>query len=174
MSNESISTKKPKIEVHFDNIVDAIVKYIKCYDLIKVCCAWFTCPLIIEALGERDSEVIVGSTEFLTKGHPEYREKLASELIMSLGKGNVRVCVRDKITKLTEVVDEGIVHNKFMIFYKYEDSKPVPCAVITGSYNYTVTARNNKENIIYVEDKLVAEAYDNDYAKIRLKTKALT
>ena len=57
---------------------------------------------------------------------------------------------------------EHLMHNKFMILSRDN----IPYAIITGSYNYTNKAVNNRENIVYVEDPEVAQAYMEEFNAI--------
>ena len=61
------------------------------------------------------------------------------------------------------------MHNKFIILFN--DGKPY--AVITGSYNYTQNARDNIENIVYIEDSAIAEEYSKEFERILKMSKPL-
>jgi len=51
------------------------------------------------------------------------------------------------------------MHNKFAIIDN--------AIVLTGSYNWTVSAsNNNQENILIIESKLVVSNYQNEYNKL--------
>ncbi len=51
------------------------------------------------------------------------------------------------------------MHNKFAII----DSG----VVITGSYNWTISAsNNNQENLLIIESKLVVDNYKNEFNKL--------
>ena len=55
------------------------------------------------------------------------------------------------------------MHHKFMVFVQDD----IPRAVLTGSYNYTEQAKNNLENVIYIEDTAIAQSYYEEYNRLK-------
>ena len=104
--------------------------------------------------------------------------QIAEELVRAHNRGvKVRVLldksnISSKHSKMKELVDagidigidkvSGIAHNKVIII---DERK-----VITGSFNFTANADlNNAENVIIIEDRVVAANYLQNWFKRKLK-----
>lgn len=104
--------------------------------------------------------------------------QIAEELIKAHNRGvKVRILLdksnlSSKHSKMKDVKEagidvgidkiSGIAHNKVMTI----DQKKV----ITGSFNFTANADlNNAENVLIIEDKVVAESYLQNWLKRKLK-----
>ena len=69
------------------------------------------------------------------------------------------------------------MHNKFIVFCKYESNaiwdgvetefdNIIPCAVWTGSFNFTKNATHSFENALFIEEPDIAMAYFKEYGFI--------
>lgn len=56
------------------------------------------------------------------------------------------------------ITDTALMHNKFTVI----DNRKL----ITGSYNWTINANSNNENIFVIEDKLSATYYCHEFRRI--------
>ncbi len=76
-----------------------------------------------------------------------------------LKKEGVRVYVYDPIN--TTILN-NIMHNKFVLFEKNIEGKSL---LVTGSFNWTKSARiNNQENILIVDTVHIVERYNKQFA----------
>ena len=141
-------------EVHFEGIESKLLGYLSRADGVKMCAAWFTSPKIAEQLSLMgDVGLIIGSTEKITPGHPEYRADWVHTLLTDL-PGMVFV--------YGGASGKRLMHNKFMVLFREDRAY----AVITGSYNYTYSAGENWENIVYIESEELGRKYFAEYTRI--------
>lgn len=85
--------------------------------------------------------------------------------IEMLKKEGVKVYVYDPVN--TSILN-NIMHNKFAIFEKNIDGKPL---VVTGSFNWTKSARvNNQENIVVLDMAHIVERYSLQFARLVERT----
>jgi phosphatidylserine/phosphatidylglycerophosphate/cardiolipin synthase-like enzyme len=143
------------MEVYFENIEKIICEKMKKADKVYVCAAWLTSIDIIEACAQVDAIVILNEDSKIVKGSPSYDNKLTAKLKRSFHKIYIYKS------------DRKLMHNKFIILF----SDDVPYGIITGSYNFTIAANFNFENIIYVEDKSIANKYLQEFEKILVECK---
>lgn len=127
------------VEVYFENIHTEIIRHIsESKKELKICVAWFTdvdiynSILAIQKKGV-SVNVIVANHEFNKKSKVDYKELIQNKGYVGY-IGNVNDSSTDKL-----------MHNKFCIIDNYK--------VITGSYNWTLKARKNDENIIIIQNQ---------------------
>jgi phosphatidylserine/phosphatidylglycerophosphate/cardiolipin synthase-like enzyme len=137
------------IECHFNNIETHILKYIKSVDKVLVCSAWFSNRSILDCLSLIDSTLIVTYQTKYIKGFPDYNK---NELDL----------IKHSVLNLYMSLPNNVMHNKYIILYKDD----VPFSIITGSYNYTIQASTNMENIVYIEDINIAKKYENNFNEL--------
>jgi hypothetical protein len=128
-------------EVHFANIGNKIINHIEAAKVsIKIAVAWFTNPEIFEVLLNKAKSGL--DIEVVISDDPHNFKKLNFSNLTSRNKG---VWIRERVGK------KGFMHQKFCIL----DAE----IVITGSYNWSVTADYSIENIVILKDKGIANTY---------------
>jgi phosphatidylserine/phosphatidylglycerophosphate/cardiolipin synthase-like enzyme len=126
------------IDVHFENIHNQIINHIsKIEHELKICVAWFTDVDIYNKIIEVQKKgvlvnVIIANHEFNKKSKVDFKELL-------LNNGSVGY-----IGNINDSGSDKLMHNKFCII----DNQ----TVITGSYNWTLKARMNDENMIVIKN----------------------
>ena len=147
-------SKSAKIQPHFENIELTILQYLKMCDGARICAAWLTSEKLVEQLSVMgEIGLIIGSTEKLTPGNPEYKSQWVHTLLRDLP---------NMVYVYRAVAGRGIMHDKFIVLLRENQ----PYAVITGSFNYTYSANTNWENIVYIESEETALSYLDEYNKI--------
>lgn len=140
-----INDKKVSIRFYDENIEDIIIENIR-QAKIEVCVAmaYFTSNVLMDELKKAKSKG-VNIKVIISKEDVNSKFKL-------LG-----VC---NILKVAEVYSRypNTMHNKYCIIDKKK--------IIDGSYNWTKRARYNLEHIIIIEDKDVADLYQENFNKI--------
>lgn len=125
------------VKVHFENIHAEIINCLESAQTqIKVCVAWFTDYEIYKKIVDKQKEgihceIIVANHEFNKKSKVDFKDLL---------NNNGKACY---IGKLDGGSMDKLMHNKFCIIDDH--------TVITGSYNWSLKARRNDENILIVE-----------------------
>ena len=130
---------------------------------IKVCVAWLTDSDIMSALYERQSHGI--DVEIIVMADPQ---NLIDYPNKKLGVDDIEFLTNYKVN-LSGFVDIGgklvtlhktikFIHHKFAII---DSSK-----VITGSYNWSHGALQNRENIVIVNSADVAKKYDDEFRAV--------
>jgi phosphatidylserine/phosphatidylglycerophosphate/cardiolipin synthase-like enzyme len=151
--------------VHFrTDILPAIQRYIKGFDAVKVCSAWFTDGVILNSLTETQAELIIGVPSKLDPSCPEFKKGWSKEIYDALdGKCYLYYG------------KEGSCHNKFMVFGNYDDKGIfIPVSCLTGSYNYTISAKFQLENIIYIVNSKIATQYLEEFNYIKARCHKLS
>lgn len=139
-------TSETKPVAHFHSIAQAIIGYLEQADEVYVCSCWVSHPLILEALSQNDTTLLMSHTPRVDPHHPEYDRIFCQYL-------------RD-ITSVHMYPDPyQLVHHKYVVLLK--DHKPY--AVITGSYNLTYAADANIENMVYLPFPDLARAYTENF-----------
>jgi len=135
--------KKGKIKVYFKSasIVRAIIRQIKSAEKIRACVAWVTHPKILDALEEKDTELIM-TRHKCNRWKREIKVKF-------LGKGRGR--------------KKSLMHHKFAVGFR----KGEPAFIITGSYNWTKSGVRHHENITIIEDADVAEGFYTEFLRLK-------
>lgn len=128
------------VEAYFENIHLHIIRQIEnAKSDIKICVAWFTDFEIYSKLVDKlkdglNIEVIIANHEFNKKSKVDFKDFLKF-------KGKVGY-----IGNPNGDPQDRLMHNKFCII----DSN----VIITGSYNWSLKARMNDENILIIRDDL--------------------
>lgn len=135
--------RKGKISVYFNNtsILRAICKSIRAADKVVGCVAWLTNPKILDALEEKNSEII------MTKHKANRWKRHIKVKFIGSGRGRKKI----------------LMHHKFAVLFK----KNKPAIVITGSYNWTKSATRHHENIMIIHDEDVADAFYEEFLKLK-------
>lgn len=150
------------IEPFFENIKQEITNRVNnAQKTINICMAWFSDNDILDSLINRLEkgvaiEIILLETpgnKQKTKTHPGVNQLKKFKLNLNKFKRK-----GGQITLINESND-FFLHSKFCVI---DD-----CITITGSYNWTYKAISNIENIVIIEDPLIAEKYLKEFEKIK-------
>jgi len=139
------------MEAYFTDIEKVICQKIKTADKVYICAAWLTSPAIIDACAEMDAVALLDEDSKLIEGSSSYDSKLVRRLKKSFQKIHIY-----------KNTSRRCLHNKFIIL----SSDDEPYAVITGSYNFTISANFNYENIVYIEDKALSKQYFDEFCRL--------
>ncbi|WIE80878.1 phospholipase D-like domain-containing protein [Curtobacterium sp. MCSS17_016] len=166
--------------MHFTGITDKLLDFIRGSDAIVGCVAWVTNRDVIGALAERPVALIVNKEYALRstdrKVHSQRQRQNLSELRGGLRRQDFPAPLRDIPTGPDSIepvrcvghITRGtagntpLMHSKFIV--RLQRGKPV--AVWTGSFNFTVNAASNVENVVEIHDKVIAQAYLDEFARI--------
>lgn len=152
------------IEPHFENILETIVSKIGSAERnIRICMAWFTDQdimdsLIIKVKAGLHVELILfdtqnnKTTQINTLGIQQLKNFKVTLSNFKEAGGNV-VLIKENY--------DFYLHSKFCIIDEN--------ITITGSYNWSYPARTHIENIIIVQDSIVAAKYKFEFEKIKDK-----
>lgn len=97
-----------------------------------------------------DSVLLMNTTGKVSSASWEYDRNFTRYLIASIPE----VYVYNSSDRL--------MHNKFIVLMR--DNNPE--AVITGSFNLTMNASRNHENIVYIPDAAVAKSYADEFFQL--------
>lgn len=152
------------IEPYFENILDEIVtRIIDAKDSIRICMAWFTDQVIMDALIKKvESGLYVDLILFDTDHNKN--TQISAQGIQQLEKFKVTLNIFKDVGGNVMLIKEKkdfYLHSKFCII----DEK----TTITGSYNWTYPARTHIENIVVINNKKVAGKYKTEFEKIKDK-----
>ena len=134
------------ISVHFRDIEDEIVRAISQCTGVVGCVAWLRSPRILRALSNVPCNIAI--TNDVNLPRRQYKTLTARDTkYAAVGKVGL---ARGKMRHL--------MHHKFIVGFLDNSSKP--SFVITGSFNFTVnSAANNLENVVRIDNAVVAAAY---------------
>ena len=183
---------KGNIHIIFNNIKNELLKIIPRFNYILGCVAWVTDFDILDALANvKSAQLIINKEDFL---RPEVRgssnfKRILREKYNKITNHLDRYQHHYKLTEMSYCTDpsiEGVrcvgvkgdsysprMHNKFLVFGEQKYSTPqdpygvfYPHSVWTGSFNLTKMASNSFENVLYIEDEVVANMYYRQYCEI--------
>jgi hypothetical protein len=141
-----------KISPYFENINRQILnELISAKESIFIAVAWFTESNLMQTICEKAAngvcvDLIISNSEFNFKNSSFFEQLIQSG-------GNVYSLGANEFNEGT------LMHNKFCII----DFK----TVITGSYNWTMQASRNDENIIVLKDTDVTQKYLDGFYSLR-------
>lgn len=137
------------MDAFFDDIEDHIINELRAAsERILVAAAWFTNQRLALALIERRRKYV--DVEVLVDDNLANRKSSALKML-----SNAIVSV-SFIKNLA--ADRALMHNKFAVIDNQR--------VITGSYNWTVNANTNDENIVIFTDDLNATYYIHEFRRL--------
>ena len=166
--------------MHFAGVTDRLLDFIRGSDAIVGCVAWVTNRAVIAAMAERPVSLIVNKEYSLRstdrKVHSQRQRQNLSELRGGLRRQDMPAPLRDipsgpdfiEPVRCVGHITRGntgntpLMHSKFIV--RLQRGKPV--AVWTGSFNFTVNAASNVENVVEIHDKAIAAAYLDEFARI--------
>lgn len=137
------------MKIHFEEIEYHLTNEIKsAQSRLLIAVAWFTNPKIGKTLIERKNKRI--DIEIIVDDNKINRTNQTQKLLISNG---IKI---NYIKNLTS--SHNLMHNKFCVI----DSK----VTVTGSYNWTINANSNNENIVIVSDSDTASFYTHEFRRI--------
>lgn len=135
--------KKGNVKIYFDSkaIIRALVRHIRSSERVYGCIAWVTHPRLLDEM-----------------------EKIPTQLIMTRHRANKwKRNIKVKFIGKGRGKKKSLMHHKFCVGFR--GKKPAWCA--SGSFNFTRSAVRHHENIMIIEDEDVAQAFYEEF--IRLK-----
>ena len=193
VSNRDNSTTSAdgQVQVFFRGLSSALISEIQRADAVFGCVAWLTDFNILDSLKGKDVAIVVQKEDFLRPdlgAGSDWKMRLRAKY-EALSCGLMRFAFSNMIGSLSTCGDPTIepircvgnynsektpafprMHNKFLVFAKVEDqssmSVPVPFAVWTGSFNFTLNAQHSLENAVILRDPKLVEAYFNEFGQI--------
>ena len=189
--DNSTSSADGQVQVFFRDLSSALISEIRKADAVFGCVAWLTDFDILDAMRGKEVAIVVQKEDFLRPdigAGSDWRMRLRTKYD-ALSCGLLRFAFSNMISSLSTCGDSTIepircvgnynrektpafprMHNKFLVFAKVEDmssmSVPVPYAVWTGSFNFTLNAQNSLENAIILRDTKLVEAYFSEFGQI--------
>ncbi|WIB65603.1 phospholipase D-like domain-containing protein [Curtobacterium sp. MCBD17_040] len=166
--------------VHFGNLTDALLEFVRGSEAVVGCVAWITSRDIVHELAQRPVALIVNkewslrSTDrkassarqraLLATLHGGLRRRDFPKPLSDIPTGDDSMpavrCVGH--TPRTGAANTPLMHSKFLV--RLQHGKPV--AVWTGSFNFTGNAANNVENAVEIHHRTIARAYLNEFARV--------
>lgn len=137
--------KKGNMRVYFDSnaIIRALVRHIRSSERVYGCIAWVTHPKLLD--------------EF---------EKIPTELIMTKHKANKwKRHIKVKFVGKGRGRKKCLMHHKFCVGFRGKK----PDWVASGSFNFTKSACRHHENLMFIEDPDVAQAFYEEFLKLKEK-----
>ncbi len=150
-----------KVTAHFENIRDAILKVLQSSESsIQICMAWFTDNILMqELLNKLDAGIEVEICMFDHDSNKITKSNIPARLENLIRYKADLKSFQTKNGSLNIIPqDLDYLHHKFAII----DSK----ITITGSYNWTFAAISHKENIVIIEDKIIAKQFQDHLEEI--------
>lgn len=147
-------TKMTKVNAYFEDIREEILKVLdNAESSIQICMAWLTDKVLMQKLLDKlDSGVDV---EICMFDHDSNKRPIADvpDSLENLKKYWADLKTFQEKNGTLNIVPQEIdyVHHKFAVV----DGK----ITITGSYNWTKAAISHKENIVIIEDELIAQKF---------------
>ena len=137
--------KKGNLKVYFDSkaIIRALVRHIRSSERVYGCIAWCTHPKLLSEM-----------------------EKVPTELIMTKHKANkFKRHIKVKFLGSGRGRKRCLMHHKFCVGFRGKQ----PAWVASGSFNFTKSAERHYENITIIEDLDVAQAFYEEFLKLKKK-----
>lgn len=140
------------VEVHFHNIENVICSTIDSSraDKILICTGWISSRKILEKASTIDAMLITNACGRLTKGCSDYDPTFTRYLLDCIPHTYV-------YSNNTE-----LMHHKTIVLFQSD----IPFAVITGSFNFTLSASKNHENICIIRDRNVAQQFVDEFCRL--------
>ena len=177
-----------EVRVFFRRSVEAIAELLMAEDPARThvlgAVAWLTHPGALDALSRLSASIVVQKEDFL---RPDSGGLDGARLREMYGRINCRL---DRYElpgiagKLSTSGDPGVggvrcvgnhnadrrpacprMHNKFLVICDIGEAVS-PRAVITGSANLTVNSGRSLENVVVINDSVIADAYATEWAQI--------
>jgi len=170
-----VSVDNCKVEIIFDqhDRLSRLLEFIKDADIVLGCEAWLTHKKIIKALSKKDLCAIAVQTEKFTK----IRSKSYKKRYGELQKWKCEALAKGVQPPIKPVGEEAVgakrrygrvarMHNKFLIFCRLQGGTLTPYAVSTGSMNLTENSMQSDENLVVIQNSIVAQRYLEEWKVI--------
>ena len=135
--------RKGNMKVYFKSklILNAVIRNIRSSERVYGCIAWVTHPRILDEMEKIPTELI------MTKHKANRWKRHIRVKFMGSGRGRKKV----------------LMHHKFCVGFRGKK----PGWVATGSFNFTKSACRHFENIMIIEDPDTAEAYYEEFLRLK-------
>ena len=195
------SKSSGKTTVYFKDIKNHLIRHINQAESILGCVAWLTDFDILDAMVNKQVQLIVQKEDFLRpdcgvnkSGYKKALQSKYNALKCDLNKWAMldHICCHDEnynyVSSIESVRCVGNhnsnnqpshprMHNKFVLFcdlpQNIQNESPEPYAVWTGSFNFSRNAGNSFENALYITDKDIVGAYFKEYQQITMFSESL-
>jgi HKD family nuclease len=137
------------MESWFTSIEERLIAKIKEADQVLICCPWVTSTSILDALLTiSNSKILITDWSRLRDDH-----LLGNQL---------------KETSEVRVYSGTLMHSKFLVLLRQpvDSDEYQPYAVIVGSYNLTISATQNIENMLWVPDDRIAKDHQDQFYRL--------
>jgi hypothetical protein len=139
------NTLFPGGKIYFADLLSVVLQHIAISTRIEGCVAWLTHPQILKALAKcpgRCHMVVTGGTRLTKRQKAAFRR---AGVFVRVGSSRARM------------------HHKFIVGYNDQDA---PFFVLTGSFNYSLTATRSLENVIRLESPAAVRAFTAEFAAV--------
>jgi phosphatidylserine/phosphatidylglycerophosphate/cardiolipin synthase-like enzyme len=190
------------VSVYFRDIENKLLSHIAEADAVFGAVAWLTSDSILDALSKlSDVSIVVQKEDFLRPdigASNNWKQGLRTKY-SKLKCGLTRYSFPNILSSMSVASDPSIdpircvgnhnrekkpafprMHNKFLVFTKvlqsddeYGPEKIEPYAVWTGSFNFTKNATKSLENALFITDRVIVEAFFNEYGQIAAMSEPL-
>lgn len=189
----SISVANVKrVEAFSDRLEAQLIDHIERFAnkmIVVGCIAWLSNPYIIQALRQNASAVLllVNDENYATWGNGKTHELYAA--LPRITEAPARLFAHLENTPMHGVHEvnyapvrcirgtgDALMHSKYLVFFapkNANDSRPIPASVWTGSMNYTLKAKRNQENAVFIEDERLARFYFDDFVNSWMQSESL-
>jgi hypothetical protein len=180
------------VTAHFGDLTERAVQFIEASEAIVGCVAWLTEPRLLRALADRPVSLVVQKEDFLRPDahstndwHVWLRESYAklsndftrypfpaplstASYLSNPELEGVR-CVGNHNADRAPAMPR--MHHKFLVRLQVNEidewkTELNPLAVWTGSFNFSKNAGYSFENAVELEDRAIAQAYLEEFARV--------
>lgn len=181
-----------KTSAHFTDIEAHILQWIAASDVVIGAVAWLTSTRLLEALISskkpclfilQDETYVHGKTKIKWKKElaQRYRQLIPlqslvlSQPLTSPISSAIRVIGSPSLLKKKSRNQQPLMHNKILVFGKLDMSRK-RCewfGVSTGSFNLTAAATRSLENVIYIEQSTIINAYLKEWTQLLYMSRSI-
>jgi phosphatidylserine/phosphatidylglycerophosphate/cardiolipin synthase-like enzyme len=157
----------------FEDIESFVLDFIDKSDVVVGCVAWLSNYRILQALARKRVSIVVddplrhslsdGKATFLKKSYARMSRMNKFWFHPHLFNYDVDGPVYYAAVRMREMPAFNLMHHKFLVRCAWAPAcAPFyvqPSAVLTGSYNFTLAARSNEENVVVVTDLDIVQRF---------------
>lgn len=189
MRNQPTEVHVDRAVVMLTNLEAHVCATIAQYDAVCGCVAWFTNYNIIRAMSAKPCRIAVQKEEWLRADNLRQRYNKLSPIplealyerfgsVLPTPRPTDPSAERDEAVRVVGTVpefaskDRPLMHHKFLVFYRAiggDAEKPSylkPCAVWTGSANFSKNMNQCIENAVFLESEQAAAVYHREFCTI--------
>lgn len=154
------------VSVYFDQFATHLIHWIRQSTMVRGCIAWITEPNVLDAMTEVKGgvQLIVQKETFLQKAKDAYGESLLKRYQSLPAPGKHETNSMWTLGSASNRKQKARLHSKFFVFY---DQDKIPFAVWTGSYNVTKCSNRSIENVVVLQDFIMAEWYHKEWLRVK-------